>query len=223
MSDQQLAEHLLETAPSSGALLQERVRSHPGLAPIGGELGLGTVRINTALTTAGPEIIFIFGKIMGSHNLVDNFSGGKYGNMLARVDEQSGQITRVFGRKRGQRFLMEPVTQHPVTGNVLVGFRLPLWDQAVALAKRVATAFPEAPLIGADVAITADGPLIIEVQSDWDANVAELAIGSGLRPLLRGVIPRLALSDDVKQRAITHIALSRRAQRRKVSQPEARF
>jgi hypothetical protein len=220
MSDRELAEHLLQTAPPSGLLLQKRVRSHHGLAPIGGDLGLGTVRINTALTLDGTEIFFIFAKIMGSESLVDNFSGGKFGNMLARVDKYLGKITHVFGRKRDQRLLMEPVTEHPVTRKALVGFQLPLWDETVALAKQVATAFPEAPLIGADIAITNDGPLIIEVQSDWDANVGELVIGGGLRPLLRDVIPRLALSDALKQEVMAHIALSRRAQRRKLAQWE---
>jgi hypothetical protein len=222
MSDRQLAEHLLKTAPPSGWLLQERVRSHSGLAPIGGELGLGTVRINTALTPEGPEIVFVFGKIMGSTNLVDNFSGGKFGNMLARLDKESGRITRVAGRRAGQRFLLEPVVEHPVTGAPLVGFQMPLWDEAIALAKRVATAFPEAPLVGADVAITDEGPLVIEVQSDWDANGAELALGHGLRPLLRDLIPRLALSDALKKRALEHIAVSGRARRGKPSERQGR-
>jgi hypothetical protein len=223
MSDRELAEHLLATAPLSGWLVQKRLHSHRGLAPIGGDLGLGTVRINTALTPNGAEIFLVFAKIMGSESLVDNFSGGKFGNMLAPVDKHSGKITHVFGRKRDQRFLMEPVTEHPVTGQALIGFQLPLWDEAAALAKRMAATFPEAPFVGADIAITDDGPLIIEVQSDWDANAAELLSGSGLRPLLRDVIPRLALSDALKQQAMSHIALSNRAQRRTLPKQEARF
>ena len=223
MSDRQLAEHLVETAPPTGFLLQERVRSHRDLAPVGGELGLGTVRINTALTPHGVEIFFIFLKIMGAHNLVDNFAGGKFGNLLARVDAGSGTITHVFGRKPGQRMLMEPVARHPATGADMIGFRLPLWDEAISLAKRSAAAVPEAPLIGVDMAITDDGPLIIEMQSDWDSSVAEFAMGGGLRPALRDVIPRLVLSDALKRAAMEHLALSRRAQRRTLPPPDARL
>jgi len=105
----------------------------------------------------------------------------------------------------------------------MVGFQLPLWGEAVALAKRVATAFPETPLIGADVAITDDGPLIVEVQSDWDATVTELGIGGGLRPMLRDVVPRLALNDALKQQALAHLALSARAQERNLSHREERI
>jgi hypothetical protein len=214
MTDRELAEHLLVTAPAAGWLLQERVRSHRGLAPIGGELGLGTVRINTALTPEGGEIFLVWGKILRSRTLTDNFSGGRSGNLIARVDKESGKITQAFGRLPGQRFLLEPVAAHPVTGTALSGFQLPLWDRAVALAKRVAEAFPESPLIGSDVAITDGGPLVIETNTNWDATPAELAIGGGLRPALRKVIPRLALGDAARQRALAHLALSGRAQLR---------
>jgi hypothetical protein len=121
MSDRELAAHLLESAPPHGSLLQERVRSHRGLAPVGGDLGLGTVRINTALTADGPEVLFVWGKLMGASNLADNFRGGETGNMVARIDARRGTITHVFGRKPGQRFLVEPVRSHPVTGAAMVG------------------------------------------------------------------------------------------------------
>lgn len=208
ISARELADRLLAAAPPAGLLLQERMRSHPGLAPIGGDLGLGTVRINTALTAQGAEILFVFAKIMGSAGLVDNFSGGKFGNMLAAVDQESGRLTQVFGRKRDQRYLMNPVTLHPVTGTPLLGFQLPLWSETVKLARHAATCFPEAPLIGADVAITPAGPLIIEIQSDWDANAPQLIMGTGLRPVLRDVVPRLASSQELKQRAFQQMGLA---------------
>lgn len=223
VSDRELAQRLLAQAPPVGSLLQERICSHRGLTPIGGDLGLSTVRINTALTADGPEVIFVFAKIMGSKGLVDNFSGGKFGNMLARVDKESGRLTHVFGRKREQRFLMNPVTEHPLTGIPLVGFQLPLWTEAVALAKRLAVSCPEAPLIGADVAITDRGPLIIEIQSDWDANAAQLTMGQGLRPVLRDVVPRLALSKELKEQAIRQMGLSGRARRQERFQRQPRF
>lgn len=96
LSHRELAERLV-ARPPTGLLLQERLRSHPALAPIGGDLGLGCVRTNTALTIDGPEFLFAFAKIMGSEGLVDNFAGGKYGNLAAGVDKASGRLTRVFG------------------------------------------------------------------------------------------------------------------------------
>lgn len=223
LSDRELAARLLKAAPKSGLLLQTRVQSHRDLTPIGGHLGLGCVRVNTALTTSGVEVVFIFGKIMGAEGLVDNFSGGKFGNMLAHVDVATGQITRAYGRKRGQKYLMEPVTHHPVTGTALLGFRFPMWSEVMALATHVAESFPEAPLIGSDIAITDKGPIVIEVQSDWDANVPQLTLDTGLRPLLRNLVPKLVLSDELKQRAMQQMGLSgeRIPQRRVTRAPRA--
>ncbi|HEU4604341.1 MAG TPA: sugar-transfer associated ATP-grasp domain-containing protein [Steroidobacteraceae bacterium] len=219
LSDAQLAQRLLAAAGSSGLLLQRRLRSHRGLAPMGGDLGLSTVRINTALVREGAEILFVFAKIMGAKGLVDNFSGGRFGNLLACVDKHTGTITKVFGRRREHQYLMHPVTHHPVTGTRLIGFTLPLWDQAVDLAKQVALAFSESPLIGLDVAITDNGPLIVEAQSDWDANGAQLMTGSGLRPLLREIVPRLALHEDVKDKAMQQMGLFDARRRKRLPRP----
>lgn len=218
----ELAQRLLSAAPPGGLLIQERVRSHRDLAPIGGQLGLGTVRINTAHTVQGPEVIFVFGKIMGAEGLVDNFAGGKFGNLLARLDPHTGRILHVFGRRRGQQYLMESVTHHPATGTRLIGFQIPLWIEAVALAKRAATAFAEAPLLGADIALTDAGPLVIEMQSDWDANAPQLLTGQGLRPLLRNIVPRLVASDELRERAFRQMGLGERARRRRSTPREAR-
>ena len=208
-SDRQLAERLVREASGAGLLVQERLASDPALHPIGGHLGMGTVRINTALTSNGPEIVFAFAKVMGSKGLVDNFSGGKFGNMLARVDTSKGRLTEVFGREAGRKYLMSRVERHPVTGTPLNGFPLPRWDEAVSLAFATARAFPEAPLIGSDVAITDRGPVIIEVQSDWDANAAQLVMERGLRPVLRDLLPRLALPDPLKKEAAEEFGLQR--------------
>lgn len=213
LTDLELATRLLATAPPSGLLLQERLRSHPALEPIGGRLGLGCVRMNTALTTTGPEFLFAFCKIMGNEGLVDNFAGGKYGNLAAGVDKECGTLTRVYGRKQGRQYLIEQIDTHPITGAKLVGFQLPLWTEVVKLAKRTAAAFPESPLVGADIAITDEGPRVIEIQSDWESNISQLTYGAGLRPLLREVVPRLAVPDDIKQQAMRCMGLVGRTRR----------
>jgi hypothetical protein len=214
LSNDAFAARLLSVAPPSGLLLQPRICSHRDLEPIGGHLGLGCVRINTALTVHGPELMFVFAKIMGSQCLVDNFAGGKFGNMLARVDLVRGTLTAVFGRHPDQHYLMESITCHPVTGTPLIGFQLPLWSQTVALAKRTALAFPETPLIGTDIAITDAGPLVIEVQSDWDSNAPQLIMERGLRPVMRELVPRLAASEGTKRRAMEQMGLASRRRRR---------
>lgn len=223
LSSRQFAELLRSRGSGAGLLVQERLTSHPALAPLGGELGLGTVRVNTALTGSGPELVFAFAKIMGSECLVDNFSGGKFGNMLAQVDTSTGQLKRVYGRDAEQQYLMTQIDRHPLTGTSFAGFQLPLWRQVADMAKAVATAFPEAPLIGSDIAVTPTGPVVIEVQSDWDANGAQLMMGRGLRPVLKELLPRLDLPDAARHEAAEKLGLYRhRRQLRTPTPQEAR-
>lgn len=213
-NDRAFAEFLLEQAPPSGLLVQRRIRSHQGLDPIGGSLGLGTFRLHTALTSSGPRFLVGFAKIMGSEGLVDNFSGGKFGNMLGSIDTDSGELREVYGRRDGQHFSMNEVESHPVTGTRLNGFRVPLWPETVALAKAVTAAFPETPLVAMDVAITDDGPVVIEVQSDWAGNIAQRFMGRGMKSILRELLPELPIESELKAQAAEIFGLNQSRMRR---------
>jgi hypothetical protein len=115
-------------------------------------------------------------------------------------------LTRVYGRKKGHQF-DRAVRPHPITGAKLVGFRLPRWSEVVDLAKRAAAACPESPLVGADIAITDTELRVIEIQPDWESNIAQLTYGAGLRPLLREVVPRLTAPDGIRQQALRCMVL----------------
>lgn len=78
--------------------------------------------------------------------------------MYAPVNEQ-GQLYRpAFCDKTGKYY-----ERHPVTGTEITGFQIPLFDQALELC-RTASRRVEAHLkyIGWDVAITPDGPVLVE-------------------------------------------------------------
>lgn len=196
-----LADHLLQAAPPEGTLIQRRLNSHRDLEPVGGALGLCTARITTALLHSGPIVLFQFYKLMGRPGVIDNFAGGSNGNLLVDIDRATGKIRRAYGRPGGQRYLLSEMKRHPATGAPLPGFTIPLWQDAVDLALRASAACPETPLVGADVAITDHGPVMIEINAAWDADYAELTEGCGLRVLLRRIWPDLLLEEDVKKRA----------------------
>ena len=59
------------------------------------------------------------------------------------------------------------VTTHPDTGVKFDGYKIPYFDDAIALAKRATECFYGFCSIGWDIAITADGPIIIEGNDDW--------------------------------------------------------
>src|SRR3546814_13202773 len=68
---------------------------------------------------------FTLFKIPGGANIADNF--WRAGNLLANVDPENGTILRVL---RGRGPSMEEFQQHPVTGQQLVGTRLPHWQRS---------------------------------------------------------------------------------------------
>lgn len=54
---------------------------------------------------------------------------------------------------------------HPVTGVKMVGFSVPYWEEVLALVRATHLDVAECPYLGWDVAITPDGPEIIEINA----------------------------------------------------------
>lgn len=66
-----------------------------------------------------------------------------------------------FSRKNGIRDPIK-ITEHPDSGVVFDGFQIPYWPQAVRLALDCAEKVPQLTYIKWDIAITEEGPVIIE-------------------------------------------------------------
>ncbi|MBI1196553.1 MAG: hypothetical protein GC203_01670 [Phenylobacterium sp.] len=137
-------------------IVQPRVAAHPALADLALN-ALPTVRIVTMLDEAGrPEAVsatFRFPSVETA--CVDNM---KAGGLIAAVDLETGTLGPACkGYGGGDHDV------HPVTSGAITGRSLPDWHAALALARRAhGEAFSDYALIGWDVALTPDGPLLIE-------------------------------------------------------------
>lgn len=69
--------------------------------------------------------------------------------------------------KYGYCKIDKKVTAHPDSGVVFEGYKIPYFDESVALAKRATECFYGFCSIGWDVAITSEGPTLIEGNDDW--------------------------------------------------------
>lgn len=58
--------------------------------------------------------------------------------------------------------------KHPVTGTVFEGYQLPYWNEVVELVKRAHNCFRGIQSIGWDVALTPNGPILIEGNDNWE-------------------------------------------------------
>lgn len=149
-------------------LLQERLFDHPVLEAIAGKPGLQTMRINSYRPPDGPaRLLFWMIKLVVGDNVSDNFSGGRSGNLIAFGERDCGHLL-------GARRLHESgvglatVETHPVTGARFDSMTVPLWHEAVACVLAAHESFTEFGALGWDVAVTADGPRILEANAWWD-------------------------------------------------------
>jgi len=137
-------------------LVQDRVATHPALRDLALD-ALPTVRIVTMVDEVGaPEVVsatFRFASVRGAK--VDNM---KAGGLIAAVDLPVGSLgVACKGYGGGDHAV------HPVTGAAIAGRMLPDWAAAKGLVRRAhAEVFPDYALIGWDVALTPNGPVLIE-------------------------------------------------------------
>ena len=152
----------------SDVIIQKRLFDDPRLATLSGRRGLQTMRINTLLDQAGHvSILFYMIKILAGTTITDNFSMGTTGNLIAYGDSNEGILRGAVNiHECGSG--MKDVIAHPDTGVVFDGFRLPFWSEAMELVKTGQRCFPNLRTLGWDVALTENGPVIIEANSRWD-------------------------------------------------------
>jgi hypothetical protein len=152
----------------TNTIIQKRLFDDPALSELSGRRGLQTMRVTTLLQANGEvSILFYVMKILASNQESDNFSMGTSGNLIAFGDRDQGILRgAVTLHQCGSG--MSRVTSHPHTGAVFDGFRLPFWQEAMDLVKTGQEKFSMLPTLGWDIALTSEGPIIIEANSRWD-------------------------------------------------------
>lgn len=126
---------------------------------------VNTVRFMTTLMPDGEaKIIATFIKIGRKGSCVDNAGDG--GNVDVCVDIESGEIKYAI-QYDGWRKITD-IEKHPDSGTQLNGVVIENWEKIKADVIRFQQAMPWCKAAGWDIAITDDGPVIIEVNDFWD-------------------------------------------------------
>jgi Sugar-transfer associated ATP-grasp len=170
-----LYEHLRAVPRYKRLVFQERVFNDPDIQSMTGTRSLQTARIVSWVTKEGEvELYHAHLKLIMKNNLRDNFSVGRSGNMMVDIDPATGELaapTAAADDRIG--FIAAPV--HPVTHGTIAGTLLPHWPSTRQLVERAARLFMPLRTIGWDVAITADGPVIIEGNAWWGPSTPRLS------------------------------------------------
>ena len=170
-----LVRHMEQTG---NHLAEEFLSQHDDLMNLSPS-GLNTVRIFTQLNGQHqPEILGCRLRVtVNSH--VDNMAAG---NLVAPIREENGEIV---GPAVYSDITKEPVASHPVTGSEIVGFNIPFWKETLEMVKQAAVYHTGNRSIGWDVAITNQGPDLIEANHDWCKLVWQLPVGKGMKSNLQ--------------------------------------
>lgn len=158
----------------TGFVLQRRVRNHETIASLSGGTTLQATRIVT-LVEGDEDVAVLYAKLKivgGGDAVSDNWfpvdgdtQSTTTGSGWAAVDLETGRLGRLrIPRPEGG---IDEVDRHPGTGQTCLGLQMPYWEETLELVRRAALRFAMLRTIGWDVAITPDGPLLLEANSGW--------------------------------------------------------
>ena len=162
-------------------LIFESVVRQTGQFSAFNESSVNTVRFMTTLWPDGSaRIIATFIKIGRAGKCVDNAGDG--GNVDVCIDTETGTIQYAI-QYDGWHHIQD-IDRHPDNGSQLNGVVIENWEAIKAEILTFQQAFPFCKAAGWDVAITDEGPVVIEVNDFWD-RTGQYFIRRGWRPEIR--------------------------------------
>ena len=172
-------------------LVQPRLANHPEIADLA-DASLITVRVVTCLDSdAEPQVthglLRILGKLEPTWPSRDEWA--------SPIDLETGTL----GAMRSDRIerCAETFQEHPIKGTRIVGRVVPNWKAIVALTRAAHSTFAHRTVVGWDVAVTAEGPVLLEGNNSFDVMFPQRVYGEGfgsgpLGPLLLPHLDELA-------------------------------
>ena len=171
----EFAQEILDDHAKRGFLFQTAVAQHPKLTEMTGA-ALGTIRVVTVPEEADrPRVLYVLWKIPSPRAMSDNF--WQDGSMLAQIELETGRIQKC---RLGTGLDTLHIETHPVTGRPIVGETMPYWTELKALAEKAHALFPNSGVLGWDIGMSEDGPVIVECNNSPFHALYQLATGEGV-------------------------------------------
>jgi hypothetical protein len=115
---------------------------------------------------------------------VDNFAAG---GIAAPVNLCDGKVS---GPAVGKNVKLGIWRSHPDTRHPIEGVSVPAWEQTADLCVGAHRTIPRVAFIGWDVALSAEGPVLLEANPNWCVDLVQMP---GCRPLGETVFARYYL------------------------------
>jgi hypothetical protein len=170
-----------------GCVHEEVVQQHPEINKIHAGC-INTIRVETFIDESGvTHILSAFMRFGVGKSFVDNtYSGGFY----IGIDLESETL-----KAKGHQYMEyggAEVFQHPDSQFVLEGFKIPFFKEVCELVLKGVDYIPDR-YIGWDIAVTPNGPIIIEANEYPCIFTADIAYGGYLNhPLYKEIIAKVS-------------------------------
>ena len=132
-------------------LVEECIIQHPEMNKLYNK-SVNTLRIFTFIKNGESYFLQAILKI-GNGGVVDNFSSG---GMYTYLDENGTVFVEAIDQADNIYY------KHPISNSQIVGFKVPMFKEAVDLVKEAAKVVPNVAYVGWDIAIDEKGPEIVE-------------------------------------------------------------
>ena len=168
----------------SGFVVEELIHQDREIAKFHPQ-SVNTVRITTIVFKDHIEIIHPYFRTGVGDNVVDN---GGQGGIINAIDVDTGRIIGSADEK-GNYY-----TKHPDTEIQLLGYTIPKWEEAKALAYELASVIPDNKYCGWDLALADNGWVLQEANDRGEFFGFQLPIKKGFRKEFNEILNRLDLS-----------------------------
>jgi Sugar-transfer associated ATP-grasp len=160
-----LKAYLITKSKAGPMIVQQWLRNHAALADFADQ-SLLTLRVITCLDESGePEACLAMLRLLSKLEPAWKYkvSDDEYASPVDMATGILGSMTGDSLRTSHSRFI-----HHPVTKAVIPGRPMPLWQETLELARATHRVFKHRALVGWDIAITPEGPVVLEGNSNFD-------------------------------------------------------
>lgn len=158
-------------------MAEEFVQQHEAISKLAPS-AVNTIRVFTQLRPDNTVDILGCRLRISVHGITDNLAGG---NLAAVVDSETGVIISngVYSD------ITKPEEEyHPVTKEKIPGTQIPYWKEVMEMVHAAALVDTRHRSIGWDIAITSNGPDLIEGNREWCKLLYQLPMKKGLKSVL---------------------------------------
>lgn len=137
-------------------ICEEYIKQHPAMDALNPN-SVNTVRVLVLLEDGEVNVIAAALRTGKRDCVVDNL---KHGGIGANVNIETGMVDTI-----GMDYSGETYRVHPDTGHSFIGLQIPFWKETLSMIREVHLQCSQCPLLGWDIAVTEEGPVIVETNN----------------------------------------------------------